>query len=376
MFENVATATAPAQRVHVDNEIDPTKFDMGSLRFTSIKFGATEIALDYPSAVVDELLDLRPAIDLLAKVDATAKPSGKVELTIQALDPSTLLPPDNPLVGFLPPDVNPPEGQGELNYTVSPKAVPAGTELTNQASIIFDDNDAITTPVWSNKIDRSPPSPQVSAAATSSSSDATVTWGGSDDASGISRFDLLVSEDGGEYKSWMSASNPGSQTFHALKTATYRFRTVAHDGAGNINQASSASIALAQESPAPSLPGGGTQPNPPSPGVASPPTISGSKSFKLTLKKGSSLVLPVKVSCPGTGAGCTGMIEGLIGKVKGASGSLAVKAGSTGSPKLTLTRAAVKSLKKKKRAKISVSLTVTRGTQTVSAKFTLTVLSK
>ena len=79
------------------------------------------------------------------------------------LDPTTLDTPSNPLAGFLPPDTDPPNGEGYINFTIQPKAgVATGATLDAQASIVFDTNAAIATPQIVNTIDASPPlSPKI-----------------------------------------------------------------------------------------------------------------------------------------------------------------------------------------------------------------------
>jgi hypothetical protein len=47
----------------------------------------------------------------------------------------------------LPPNVNPPEGEGSVRFTVRPRpGLPVGTEIRNKASIVFDFNPPIETP--------------------------------------------------------------------------------------------------------------------------------------------------------------------------------------------------------------------------------------
>ena len=66
-------------------------------------------------------------------------------------------PPDNPLIGFLPPNKTP-EGDGYVNIAIKAKpGLHTGTQLSNSALIIFDENASMKTNVWTNVIDNTPP---------------------------------------------------------------------------------------------------------------------------------------------------------------------------------------------------------------------------
>ncbi|MFZ1946367.1 MAG: fibronectin type III domain-containing protein, partial [bacterium] len=63
----------------------------------------------------------------------------------------------------------------------------------------------------------------------------TVTWGGTDGASGIMNYDIQVSSDGGgSWGSWLPATTQNSGDFTGLNGHTYHFRSRAHDLAGNV----------------------------------------------------------------------------------------------------------------------------------------------
>lgn len=154
-FENVVTATAPAQEVVVVDDLDPAIFDLGTFRFGPVAFG--NVVVELPAGVaVESTVDLRPAADLLVRVRANLNQgNGHVEWRFSSLDPATGLPTEDPLAGFLPPNETPPEGDGSVVFTVAPRAgLSTGTQITNQASIVFDTNDAILTPEWLNTINQ------------------------------------------------------------------------------------------------------------------------------------------------------------------------------------------------------------------------------
>jgi hypothetical protein len=155
-FENLEAATASAQEIVITDQLDPATVDLSTLRFGAISFGSTvvDLANDGQSSVT--IVDLRPENDLLVRVSVSIdEVTGLIEWRFGSLDPATGLPTEDPLAGFLPPNVNPPEGDGSVVFTVAPRAgLPTGTQITNQASIVFDTNAPILTPVWLNTINQ------------------------------------------------------------------------------------------------------------------------------------------------------------------------------------------------------------------------------
>src|SRR6185369_2519510 len=101
-------------------------------------------------------IDLRPGLDIIVKIDATLdQQSGLVTWHFSSLDPATLDTVTDPDAGFLPPNTNPPHGDGSVAFTVLPKAnLTTGTQIANHASIVFDVNAPLDTPEWLNTIDR------------------------------------------------------------------------------------------------------------------------------------------------------------------------------------------------------------------------------
>ena len=133
--------------------------NLATLALGPIDFGATQVVPPPGLAAFSREVDLRPAKDLIVLIDARLD-VGTALLTWRfiSLDPATMEPPTDPLAGFLPPDVTPPEGSGHVTFTVAPRGTLAtGDQVSNQARIVFDQNDPIDTPVWSNTIDITPP---------------------------------------------------------------------------------------------------------------------------------------------------------------------------------------------------------------------------
>ena len=152
-FENVITATAPAQEVIVTDYLD-LNLDWSTLNFTEVAFGDEIVAATGDQFNTRQVIsDYRAGTSKSWWVDVTAqlnRQTGRVTWSFRTLDPATEGLPDDPLAGFLPPNDASGRGEGHVSFAIRPKAsVPLGTTIRNRASIVFDTNDPIgTNEVW------------------------------------------------------------------------------------------------------------------------------------------------------------------------------------------------------------------------------------
>jgi hypothetical protein len=236
-FENKPDATAPADEVVITDQLDATLVDLTTLSLGPIDFGSTQVIPPPGLTAFKQDVDLRPTTNLIVRIDAALDAqAASLIWHFTSLDPATMLPPTDPLAGFLPPDKTPPEGSGHVLFTVAAKAsLTTGTVIANQAEIVFDTNDPIDTPVWSNTIDVTPPTSQITSVSppAACAKDLQVSWSGMDDGSGIGTFDVSVSEDGGALTPWITSAST-SDTFHGKWGKSYAFQSVARDQAGNV----------------------------------------------------------------------------------------------------------------------------------------------
>ena len=235
-FENQISATAPAAKVVVSDVLDSSKFDLSTLSIGYITFpGQTVNPPLVPLASLGNYstdVDLRPATNLIVRVTASLNSgTGVLTWNMQSLDPTTLQPPTDPLAGFLPPGA-----EGAVSLTVSAKSsLASGTVVSNQASIVFDTNPPIATPVWSNTLDTSRPSSLVTALpATETTPSFTVNWQGSDTGSGVQDFTVYASDNGSPFTPWQTNTAAKQATFFGQWGHTYAFYSIARDLAGNV----------------------------------------------------------------------------------------------------------------------------------------------
>ncbi|MEW6267852.1 MAG: right-handed parallel beta-helix repeat-containing protein, partial [Thermodesulfobacteriota bacterium] len=247
-FENLATATANALEVVIDDPLDPTTMDLSTLSLGPIAFGDRTITPPAGLASFATEVDLRPEKNLLVRIQAELDAATSV-LTwrFTSIDPDTGELPTTPDGGFLPPNVDPPEGQGSVAFTVDPlPGLPTGTEIRNRASIVFDLNEAIETGEWLNTIDLDDPTSEVTAAvAAPCSQEIEVTWSGSDAGSGIAGYDVFVATDGGPFTLWRQGTAATSAAYVGEWGSSYAFASVARDRAGNVEDGAPAPEASA-----------------------------------------------------------------------------------------------------------------------------------
>ena len=265
-FENVASATAPAQVVRITDQLDPTEVRLSSVSLGPIHFGDTFAGPPPGLRHWTTDLDLRPEQNLVVRVDADLDASGLLTWEFTSLDPDTLEPTTDPLAGFLPPNDNPPEGEGAVYFSADPVgSLTSGDEIDNSASIVFDTNPPLATNTWLNTIDDDLPTSGVSSVTRTGgtngcATDLAVAWAGSDAGSGIGGYDVYVSVDGGPFGLWRSQTTATGATYPGEAGHAYGFYSVASDRAGHLEAApagpdESATVACSGPPPPPPPPG-------------------------------------------------------------------------------------------------------------------------
>lgn len=164
-FENDTTiASAAAHTIIVRDTLDGSKFDLNSLVTNSVTLGNKTLDINGEQQFA-YTLDMRPELYVIAQIEQDYDPAtGIIEWTIQSLDPMTMEPTDDPNQGVLPVNYTG-NGVGFIDYSVNLKQVfDDGTEISNRAGIIFDQEEVIMTPTWTNIVDAVKPSSHIESA--------------------------------------------------------------------------------------------------------------------------------------------------------------------------------------------------------------------
>jgi RHS repeat-associated protein len=257
-FENDPTATVPAKRVDVSDQLSD-KLDWNTFQFTEVAFGDQFLAIPPGSPFFHTVVDVTPGsggADFQLAIDLDFNSAtGQVTAQFQSIDPATSLPLGG-LAGFLPPEDGTGRGQAHFSYTVRPVTeLATGTEIRNVATIQFDFGELIDTnqvdphdpAKGTNRlkealvtIDGGPPSSHIDPLpAVSSSPSFLVSWSGRDDAdgkpgSGIASYNVFVSDNGGAFTPFETRTTQTSAPFAGQVGHTYAFCSVATDNVGNV----------------------------------------------------------------------------------------------------------------------------------------------
>ena len=132
----------------------------------------------------------------------------------------------------LPPDTTPPQGEGWVSFTVTPKAgLPSGTSIAESAQVYFDYNPPVSTPTVVRTIDSAPPTVVMDLMpASEPAGPVTLAWSGNS-AVGIASYEVYVSLNGGALEPWATTSGT-SFTYPVASGNSYGFAVQATDVAG------------------------------------------------------------------------------------------------------------------------------------------------
>ena len=238
-FENADTATAPASEVTVLDQLDTSKFDLSTLQFTGFGFGDSTYLLPPQYGKLKSFVrevDLRPRKNIILRVTGDVDSLGKIKWYFGSFDPRMMDVTQNIDDGFLPPNRRKPEGEGYVSFMIKPKPnLPHLTTFKNKADIVFDYNDAIATPVWTNTVDRVAPISRVnSIQRVQVDTVFLLRWSGTDNHAGVMDYTIYASENGGAYEPFIQNYERDSAYFVGKIGNRYAFYAVSRDYVGNI----------------------------------------------------------------------------------------------------------------------------------------------
>jgi RHS repeat-associated protein len=238
-FENDGTAAALDVTVmqQLDPNLDWSTFQLGSFGFGPVKATIPAGLTQYQTTVAYQNSDGAP-LNVQVAAEFSVQ-TGLLTVNFTSLDPLTGQAPAGVFDGFLPPDDKTGIGEGYVRYTVQPKAALAtGAAINQQASVVFDINAPILTNTALNTIDAGTPTSGVAALpATEKSPSFTVSWSGSDGKGpGIASYNDYVSDNGGPFTIWQSATTQTSAIFKGQLGHSYGFYSVASDPLGFVQR--------------------------------------------------------------------------------------------------------------------------------------------
>jgi RHS repeat-associated protein len=229
-------ASAPAQDVIITHQLD-ADLDWTTFEFAGYSFGKfTGIVparlQNFQTDVEYQNQDGSPLlVNVSMNFDLT---TGVATWTFRSLDPATGSFPEDALAGFLPVNDGSARGEGLVDFLVQPKAdLPTDTAISATASIVFDINTPVITNTYVNTIDIDAPTASVNPLpATTTTLDIPVAWTGTDPGSGIARYDVFVSVNGGAFTLWLDDTTTTTDTYAGTNGASYGFFVVATDNIG------------------------------------------------------------------------------------------------------------------------------------------------
>ncbi len=240
LYENSIEASAPAKFVRITAPVQ-AKMDANTFQLGDFGFNSTTFSIPPNTAAYYSRVDVRDSIGLYVDVTAGYDQMNNVAFwEFQSIDPVTLLPPNDPLSGFLQLQDSTKEtyGHGFVNFSIIPKqsAITLDT-IGARADILFDDNDTIPTNIFTNTIDAFAPTSQMSAITTGPGNDSLhLSWTGADDTNGvgIEFYTLYISKDQTNYSVFASNMKRTDTSIVLPRDTTYCFFVLATDRVGNM----------------------------------------------------------------------------------------------------------------------------------------------
>lgn len=246
-FENDTTfAMASAHTIAVRDTLDSRYFKLDTFLPTGIKLGGHDVFLSDADVTTKngnttfvKTIDVRPEINAIAQVEgAYNSQTGIAEWRFTSLDPMSMEPTDELIQGILPVNIDGTSGIGEVMFEVGVKPNKGdGTEVKNRASIVFDYEEPILTPTWTNIVDAVAPESYIKQVVMENDTVATLHLVGSDNRSGVWRYNVYV-QAGEDAPWWLAGENLTTPTcqYTGTKGVNYGFYVAATDSAGNVEK--------------------------------------------------------------------------------------------------------------------------------------------
>ncbi|MFH1896761.1 MAG: T9SS type A sorting domain-containing protein [Candidatus Desantisbacteria bacterium] len=243
MFENMATATANATKIEVSDKLSD-KLDLNTVEIGDVCIGGAistvgEFNIQLRNKLWNKLSPLIPSqyteeevkeIISMSGLSVWYHPTeGTITWKLDFGDYEFGLPPNNPLDA----------GIGWVSFRVDTiGTLPSGTEITNGATIKFDFNAPMDTPMVKHIVDGIAPGlPQIILDPYQVSNTFTVSWSGTDSCGKIAIYEVYAGKDNGTPTLYGSFVD-NSASYVGIVGSTYTFYCKAKDMAGNVSATS------------------------------------------------------------------------------------------------------------------------------------------
>jgi hypothetical protein len=227
-FENKAVATSPAQEVKITNPL-PDNANLKSFQLGKVTFGDTTFNLPKRQRATRRYKVGTGSDQIIVRVKAGVDPINREAFwTLSTIDPKTGLPPKDPSRGFLPPNDTTGRGEGVVSYQIDAKDnLNHGDSVTNEATIVFDDNAPIQTNTWVNLVATDPVKSKILQDYQKvDSTSVALQWKQVTQepfSTEVSGYNLYVSKDDNDYERWLSGIPDKKARFTGQPGETYYF---------------------------------------------------------------------------------------------------------------------------------------------------------
>ena len=234
-FQNPTDATGSVNQIRIVEQLDPN-LDPRTFRLGGLQIGDLSIQIPGGRGTFQGDFDFTQTNGFILRVSAGMDlDTNTATWLLQAIDPNTGEVLQDATKGLLAPGAT-----GFVGYTVQPqKGLATGTQISADATVLFDNAPAMDTGAVTQTIDGTAPTTTLTAVPLMpGSSNYQVTWVAQDDpgGSGVKSVTVYVSEDGGDYQVWLDQTQDTTGVYQGQPGHSYQFLALATDNAGNREQ--------------------------------------------------------------------------------------------------------------------------------------------
>ena len=251
-FENISTATAPAQHVWVTDTFNIAKFYYLGFTITGFTIGDSAYRLTAFRNTITKDVWLKSRNDLKVRftgVFDTAR--GIMRCDFHTIDTSGKLWDESSADGFLPPDMDGITGTGTVFLSIPAKNLNTLDTFKNVAHIYFDNNPPITTNQWINTVDTTAPTGSILNSIRINDTTVKLVVHHDDIGSGFSYNEFYLKGASDTVFRNIGTSLADSVLFTGLLNQSYQLYSVAVDNVGNVQPKTTSDITVSFSNPLP-----------------------------------------------------------------------------------------------------------------------------